>query len=127
MKKNVLLVDDDSIFQMLGAKTLHRVGIPNASIQTAHNGKQAIDILRRPETPRPDFILLDLNMPIMNGFEFLEEFNTLSAEEKDETKVIIVSSSENPSDIARAKMLGASEYLTKPLKEEKLSAILAAA
>ncbi len=125
--KNVLLVDDDNIFQMLGTKALHRIGISNARIQTAQNGKQALDLLRSPELPRPDFILLDLNMPIMNGFEFLEAFNKLTASEKDDTKVIIVTSSESDTDIKKARALGAIEYLTKPLTAEKLSAILVAA
>jgi CheY-like chemotaxis protein len=66
-------------------------------------------------------------MPVMNGFEFLEAFNNLSPDEKDDTKVVIVTSSESETDIKKARALGAAEYLTKPLKDEKLSALLAAA
>lgn len=125
-KKNVLLVDDDSIFQMLGTKALQRVGIADAHIQKALNGKQALEMLLKPGTSRPDVILLDLNMPIMNGFEFLEAFNKLTPAEREATKVIVVTSSASHVDIEKAKELGAIEYLTKPLVDEQLSAILAA-
>jgi CheY-like chemotaxis protein len=126
-KKNVLLVDDDSIFQLLGAKALHRVGVSDTRIQKALNGKQALDILKDPGTPRPDIILLDLNMPIMNGFEFLEAFNKLNPSEKDDTKIVVVTSSASPFDIEKAKELGAIEYLNKPLQDDQLSAVLTAA
>lgn len=126
-RKNVLLVDDDSIFQMLGTKALHRVGVSDTRIQKALNGKQALELLKNPEAPRPNVILLDLNMPVMNGFEFLEAFNNLTPAERDDTKIVIVTSSESDTDIRKAKELGATEYLIKPLKDEKLSAVLAAA
>lgn len=126
-KKNVLLVDDDSIFQMLGIKALHRAGVKDTRIRQALNGLQALELLKDLSIPRPDVILLDLNMPVMNGFEFLEEFNKLSPIEKDDTKVVVVTSSESDSDIKKALELGAAEYLIKPLKDEKLSAVLAAA
>jgi CheY-like chemotaxis protein len=126
-KKHVLLVDDDIIFQMLGAKALHRVGVKDTGIRQASNGKQALELLKDLTLPRPDVILLDLNMPVMNGFEFLEEFNKLSPDEKNDTKVVIVTSSESDTDIKKARALGAAAYLIKPLKDEKLSAVLTAA
>jgi len=55
--KNVLLVDDDSIFQMLGTKALHRTGVKDTRIQKAHNGKQALELLKDLTMPRPDVIL----------------------------------------------------------------------
>lgn len=126
-KKNVLLVDDDSIFHLLGTKALHRAGIADTRIHKALNGKQALELLKNPAIPRPNVILLDLNMPVMNGFEFLEAFNKLGPAERDDTKIVIVTSSESDSDIRKAKALGAAEYLTKPLEDQKLSAVLAAA
>jgi CheY-like chemotaxis protein len=125
-KKHVLLVDDDSIFQMLGTKALHRVGVADTRIRQALNGRQALEILKDPAAPRPDVILLDLNMPIMNGFEFLEAFNKLTPSEKNDTKVIVVTSSSNQVDIDKAKSLGANEYLIKPLQDEQLTAVLKA-
>lgn len=126
--KRVLLVDDDTIFQLLGTKTLNRIGFSDTNIQTAVNGRQALDIFNAPgDSGRlPEVILLDLNMPIMNGFEFMEAFQKLTPE-KQQAKIVVVTSSGNPDDMQRAFKLGASEFLTKPLKDHELQAVLAAA
>jgi CheY-like chemotaxis protein len=60
----------------------------------------------------------------MNGFEFLEVFRTLSVEKRNSAKIVVLSSSNNPVDIARAMKLGATQYLTKPLTEDMLSGVL---
>ena len=100
--KSILLVDDDRISNFL---------------------KQAIDLFNEyyiGAKPLPDVILLDLNMPIMEGFGFLEAFRSLDLPGKDRVKIIIVSSSVSPEDIARAKHSGASQYLSKPVNEQNL-------
>jgi CheY-like chemotaxis protein len=122
--QNFLLVDDDEIFHLLGIRTLQRVGLTENQIQTALNGRQALEILNRPGSKFPDVILLDLNMPVMNGFEFLEMFGKLSVEKRNDAKVFVLTSSYNPVDIERAMKLGASRYLTKPLTEDMLCAVL---
>jgi CheY-like chemotaxis protein len=126
MKKNVLVVDDDQIFNFLSTKTLQKMGI-TSEINTALNGKEAIDLLNghyHRALSAPDVILLDLNMPIMDGFGFLEAFKTLQIPSKEKIRIIIVSSSMDPSDIRRAKELGADDYLSKPLTEQTLRAAL---
>jgi CheY-like chemotaxis protein len=117
--KNVLLVDDDSVFNFLSKEILHRMGLAD-DIHTALNGKQAIDLFKEyfgHSKPLPDIILLDLNMPIMDGFGFLEAFKKLDLPDKDQVKIIVVTSSNDGADIKRAKDLGVSQYLTKPLEE----------
>lgn len=123
MGQNFLLVDDDEIFHFLGVRTLQRLGFSGSQIQTAMNGREAFDIINHPEACKlPDIIFLDLNMPVMNGFEFLEIFMTLSLEKR--AKVVVLSSSHNPIDFERAMKLGASQYLTKPLTEDMLTSVL---
>ena len=120
--KNVLLIDDDSVFNFLNTKTLERMGIVN-DIHTALNGKEALNLFNdyyQGSRQLPDIILLDLNMPIMDGFEFLEAFRKLRLSGIADVKIIIVTSSQNPKDMARAKSLGIDHYLPKPLKEEAL-------
>lgn len=120
--KNVLLVDDDNIFNFINTQMLRQAGIAS-EIHTAMNGKQAIDYLNtcsEETSPFPDVILLDLNMPIMDGFGFLEAFKFLGIPEKEHVNIIVLSSSENPSDIHKAKDMGATQYLTKPLSTESL-------
>lgn len=122
--QNFLLVDDDEIFHLLGIRTLQRAGLTDNQIQTALNGRQALEIFNNPGSKLPDVILLDLNMPVMNGFEFLEVFGKLSEEKRNDAKVVVLTSSYNPVDIERAMKLGATQYLTKPLTEDMFCAVL---
>lgn len=124
--KNVLLVDDDNIFNFLSTKTLQQMGIAN-EIHTALNGREALDLLNNYFTgsyATPDVILLDLNMPVLDGFGFLEAFQRLNMPNKERITVIIVTSSNDPKDVERARKMGITHYLTKPLSEEKLKAVL---
>src|SRR5687767_930485 len=124
--KSILLVDDDHICNFLMEKTLERMGVAR-EIHSALNGKEAIDLLNEYYAGTrsvPDVILLDLNMPIMDGFEFLNAFQKLEYLEKHNVKVIIVSSSQEPKDIAKAKALGIDQFLSKPVSAEQLQAVL---
>jgi CheY-like chemotaxis protein len=126
--KNVLLIDDDSTFQFIGKALLKYVGVPPENIQSALSGKHAIDLLTSFHSAGkmlPDLILLDLNMPIMDGFGFLDAFNKLDYPNKDKAKIIVLTSSQNSSDMERAKQFGVTRYMTKPLQEEALRAELA--
>jgi CheY-like chemotaxis protein len=126
MKKSILLVDDDAICNFLCGKTLQRMGI-TGEILTALNGKEAIDLLTanyQRSGSIPDIILLDINMPVMDGFGFLEAFKTLPLANKENIKIIIVTSSAYPGDISKARKMGVEHYLIKPISEEKLKALL---
>lgn len=127
--KNVLLVDDDIVFTFLNKKVIGSLDFVN-EIDAVQNGQQAIDLLNKNSAGQkhlPDIILLDLNMPIMDGFGFLEAFKALDLPRKDKMKIIIVTSSMHPGDIQRAKEYGVTSYLTKPLREEGLLAEIAKA
>jgi CheY-like chemotaxis protein len=124
--KNVLLVDDDEIFNFLNTKVLQGMGFAG-EIHSALNGKQAIDLLNEYYSgisTAPDVILLDLDMPVLDGFGFIEAFRRLNMPNKENTHIIIVTSSNNPNDVAKAKELGITRYLTKPLTKEDLKAVL---
>lgn len=123
--KNVLLIDDDSTFQFIGKALLKYVGIPPENIQSALSGKHAMDLLTSSYKSLPDLILLDLNMPIMDGFGFLDAFNKLEHPEKNRSKIIVLTSSHNAADMERVKKFGITKYMTKPLQEEDLRAELA--
>jgi CheY-like chemotaxis protein len=126
--KNVLIVDDDSVFTILNKRILQRTGLAR-EIHTAENGQEALDLINSyysGSTSFPDIILLDLNMPIMDGFGFIEAFQRITFARKNLAKIIVVSSSEDPRDIEKALKMGASHYLTKPVSENSLRAALAA-
>jgi CheY-like chemotaxis protein len=120
--KKVLLVDDDQVCNLISKKTLQRMGIVN-EIHTALNGEEAINLLNdyfQGALSLPDVILLDLNMPIMDGFTFIEAFKKLNIPNKDSMRIVIVSSSQNPNDVRKAKEMGISVFLTKPVTETNL-------
>jgi CheY-like chemotaxis protein len=122
--KNVLLVDDDVVFTFINKKVINSLDFIN-EIDTAQNGQQALELLTRYSKLKrnlPDIILLDLNMPVMDGFGFLQGFKELNLPGKEKVKIIIVTSSIHPEDMQRAKDYGVTSYLTKPLREEGLLA-----
>lgn len=96
--KNVLIVDDDAVSSYLIHLTIEEIGIAQ-HIATAHNGRQALDFLQQHFSDEhregfcPAFILLDLNMPVMDGFEFLEEFRRRFTLNADKITICILSSS----------------------------------
>lgn len=105
----ILLVEDDADDQLYFIDALKMVN-PSAICEIANNGNEAIQQMEVP--PPPDLIFLDLNMPIMNGFEYLGSI-------KNETRfreipVVIFTTSKNSQDIDRTKELGAKLFFTKP-------------
>lgn len=126
MNKNVLLVDDDRICNFITEATLNRLGVAK-EIHSALNGKEALDLINsyfQGDVAVPDVIFLDLNMPIMDGFQFIEAFKRLEFPKKENILIIVLTSSANPEDIQKAKDLGVVHYLTKPINEEQVVALL---
>ena len=125
MIKNILLVDDDEVFHLLSNKLLQRLGITR-DIYTARNGREALDFVASHDLTAegPHVIFLDLNMPIMNGFAFIEALKSQEISHHDRIVIVIVSSSQDPTDLARAKALGIKHYLTKPISEESIREVL---
>jgi CheY-like chemotaxis protein len=121
-KKNILLVDDDSIANFLIEKIIQSTGLAR-NIFKALNGKEALEYFDQ-NNELPEVVLLDLNMPVMNGFEFLRAFQVLDVKDKDDVLIIMVTSSGNPSDKEQARSLGVRHYLTKPISAEMIRSII---
>ena len=120
--KTVLLVEDESTFQLIGKILLRSIGLPPENFYSALSGEEALAVLDKLQAegkPLPDLILLDLYMPEMDGFGFLETYNKKEYPNKDTVKIIVLTSSHNANDMKRIKELGAS-YMTKPLEEAKM-------
>lgn len=133
MKKldKVLLVDDDPASNYLTQMLLEELEIASR-IFTSKNGKEALQFLENQclfvtnesEDCCPDLILLDINMPVMDGFEFLEKFEALSHERNKTIHVVLLTTSTNYKDIERAKQYRILSFLEKPLTEEKIIQIV---
>ena len=122
---NILFIEDDTIETMKLNRTIAKLGEKHTIIQ-ANNGEEALRILKEDQR-LPDIILLDLNMPRMNGIEFLQILK------KDEIlkylPTIILTTSENRTDLLECYRIGIAGYVIKPLKyedyEEKIKKVIA--
>lgn len=125
----VLLVDDDKVTNFLTERLIKGLGITR-KIKTSLNGEEALLYLAKNccafEDGFPELILLDNNMPEMNGIEFMESFNEINFNTNDKVKIVVLTASENPKDKEKLKSLGVKAYINKPLTEEKLMSVLEA-
>jgi CheY-like chemotaxis protein len=110
--KPILLVEDDHVDIMTIKRALKEIDVPNPVV-TRENGEQALAYLRDPASQRPCIILLDLNMPIMNGIEFLHEAKQDEALRS--IPVIVLTTSEEQQDKVSSFNLGVAGYMAKPV------------
>jgi CheY-like chemotaxis protein len=110
-QRKIFMVDDDADDQQLFSDTLFSID-PSITCITKDGGEQALQVLIATDDALPDFIFVDLNMPAMNGFEFLEAVKHLPSLQH--IPVIIYTTSSEPKQKEQAMKLGASGFLTKP-------------
>lgn len=122
--KTLCIIDDDNIFTLVAKKIVHLVGFCENTL-LFKNGREALDFFKKEELEHhtfPEIIFLDLNMPLMGGFEFLKELETLEGSKQ--TKVFIFTSSIDPDDQKKAKEFSVVEqFVEKPLTVDKIKLI----
>jgi CheY-like chemotaxis protein len=119
MKKTILLADDDFDDASFFCEALRQID-PNIDCLCATDGVEALDVLQSNE--RPDIIFLDINMPRMNGWEFLRKIKCI--DEFKEIPVLVYSTSTRSADINTALDLGALCFFAKPNRFSDLKSIL---
>ncbi len=121
-----LLIDDNEIDNFINKKLLQKTRF-SQEIKDVTSGLKALEYLKEnAATPDrlPDIIFLDIMMPVMDGFEFLEEFDKLTNEVKNKPRIIMLSSTESFKDLNRANSNKyVYKFLNKPLTEPALAAI----
>lgn len=118
----ILLVDDSDMDNFYHNLVIKKSEVTD-EIVVATNAFKALDILRDRNINSPDLIFLDINMPAMDGWGFLDEYKQISTEKK--PVIVMLSTSHNPDDIQRAESIEEiNEYQTKPLTNEKLIEII---
>jgi CheY-like chemotaxis protein len=127
---SVLLIDDDEPTNFYTQLIVEESGCTN-HITVAQGGQEALDYLAGSSAqsdascPKPDLIFLDINMPAMDGWEFLDNYRKLSKERHSEVIVVMLTTSLNPDDRQKAYSIPEiSGFESKPLTEEKLDRIL---
>src|SRR5688572_13677837 len=115
---HILLVDDDTINNFINEKLLKKLDVSNKT-SVVINGEEAINFLKevcdRDSTQCPELILLDINMPVMDGFEFLERYKDLNIPNKSSIIIVMLTTSTNPNDTERLNKTGVAGYINKPL------------
>ncbi len=127
MKKNIIwIVDDDATYQIIINKIIQKSEI-FTSCASFKNGKEAINALSNISQDieaLPDIILLDINMPVMDGWEFMEEMKMIPLPKQKKINTYIVSSSIAPEDKNKSKKFSAiTGYISKPVSVNDLMLI----
>jgi CheY-like chemotaxis protein len=123
MKESICVIDDDQIYQLIIKKVVEHTGDFD-SICFYNDGIEAFEDFKSPEKSLPEIILLDINMPKMDGWQFLDNLKLHRPNFHQKTIVYIVTSSIAHSDRDKAKSYKeVSGFLSKPLSVEKLKEI----
>ena len=120
----ILLVDDDNDDNVFHQIILEEMNVAN-NIEVVVNGLEALAYLKKENQTPPELIFLDINMPKMNGWEFLTQYKNLDVKQKARVLIMILSTSANPDDIKRAREIEeVTGFQTKPLSKEMMIGIL---
>ncbi|NGX84685.1 response regulator [Aequorivita sp. KMM 9714] len=125
--KNVLLIDDSESDNFYHARKIKKMGISD-NIHICYSGQDALEYLKSEldgKYPQPTLIFLDINMPGMNGWEFLEEYEKLTVSQQGEVVLTMLSNSIDERDKSRAKEFKSVHgFYNKPLNEDYLKTII---
>ena len=124
--KTIMLIDDNEIDNLINQKIVEASNICE-NIFSHTGGKSAIEFLKNMEKiasaieALPEVIFLDIDMPLMDGFQFLEEFESLTDSTKAHCKIVMLTSSINPQDMNKSqKYTFVKKYINKPLTQDNL-------
>lgn len=126
--QNILLIDDDPMTNYLHKKIIEGFKVSH-QIEIANDGEEALQLIKdyiqsENEDKIPQLILVDLDMPLMDGFQFLQAYQSLDFKNKDSVVVAVLTSSFNPKDVNRAKEFSVDDFIVKPLTKEKMTELM---
>lgn len=117
--KPIILIVEDNKINMLLAKTIIKKNIPNTIIQECYNGIEAVDLCKK---MRPNLIFMDIQMPLMNGYEATKEIRKLNGFEK--IPIIALTAGTILGEKEKCLKSGMNDYVTKPVVQDTIVAII---
>jgi two-component system chemotaxis response regulator CheY len=121
MNYKILIVDDSPLLRATARRAVLQAGVPPGNVREAQNGQEALDALAK---DLADVVLLDINMPVMDGFQFVEQKAKVPALAG--VKVALVTTEGNKKRLERMTQLGVTHYLRKPFEPEELRTLVGA-
>lgn len=124
MSKKVAIIDDDEIFQFTTKIKFEKLGLVE-DVMIFNDGEEAMQFIQSGnKEDMPEILLLDINMPIVDGWDFLELFEKVPKEKKQMMEILMLSSSINPDDVKRAEANAyVVDYITKPVSDADVKKI----
>jgi two-component system chemotaxis response regulator CheY len=114
-KIRALIVDDSSVMRKIVERSLRQAGIELLQVMEAGNGAEALGILQEASV---DLILCDINMPVMDGLEFVRQLQAMDAEKR--APVVMITTEGSESHVVQALSLGARGYIRKPFTPDQV-------
>ncbi len=111
----MLIVDDSSVMRKIVSRALQQAGVAIGEILEAGNGREALDILRREKV---NLILSDINMPVMDGLEFVRQLQTVDFAKG--TPIVMITTEGSQSHVMQAISCGARGYILKPFSSDQI-------
>lgn len=132
--KCILLIDDDEATNFINKMIIENLDIAE-HVQVAWNGKEALEYLtntgmfenenENARYPQPDLIFLDINMPVMDGWEFMNEYHKLDENKKGNKMIVMLTTSINPDDEIKASLISEiTDFKSKPIFSEGLEELV---
>jgi two-component system, chemotaxis family, chemotaxis protein CheY len=112
---SVLIVDDSSVMRKIVGRSLRQAGLDVVQVLEASNGSEALSLARENSL---DLILSDINMPVMDGMEFVRQLR--GVESAQQTPVVMITTEAGEAHVVQALSLGASGYIRKPFTPEQI-------
>lgn len=120
---SIILIDDNRDDNFIHTRAIRKVST-KSTVTIKESGTDALTYLKSMKCSHADLIFLDINMPQMNGWEFLEQYGKLDIDLQCKSIIVMLTTSDNEDDLAKAKALkNVKDFITKPLTKEKMSAI----